>query len=110
MERITRLSTTLARLPSPVLVSTRSIFSTSQLRSDSSTDKAAAKPSEGSENPEKPSTPERKKTKSMAQSDEDIRRRLEEMSGEGGAAGLEYEDGKPQTMKRSVRNNMFRYI
>jgi hypothetical protein len=47
---------------------------------------------------------------SMAQADEDLRRRLEEMSGEGGAAGIEYEDGKPQAMKRSVRNNMFRYI
>jgi hypothetical protein len=32
------------------------------------------------------------------------------MSGEGGASGIEYEDGKPSTMKRSVRNNMFRYI
>ncbi|KAJ5200436.1 hypothetical protein N7472_005640 [Penicillium cf. griseofulvum] len=30
------------------------------------------------------------------------------MSGEGGASGIEYEDGKPNAMKRGVRNNMFR--
>lgn len=35
---------------------------------------------------------------------------MEQMSGGGGEAGLELEDGKPVTMKRSVRNNMFRYI
>jgi hypothetical protein len=32
------------------------------------------------------------------------------MSGDGGAAGIEYEDGKPSAMKRGVRNNMFRLI
>jgi hypothetical protein len=46
----------------------------------------------------------------MKEQDEELMRRLEEMSGEGGASGLEYEDGKPSAMKRSVRNNMFRYI
>lgn len=50
------------------------------------------------------------KRKSVAQADEELREKLEQMSGEGGAAGIEYEDGKPNTMKRSVRNNMFRYI
>ncbi|GFF42201.1 hypothetical protein IFM46972_06789 [Aspergillus udagawae] len=51
-----------------------------------------------------------KVTKSVAQADEELRERLEQMSGEGGASGIEYEDGKPTAMKRSVRNNMFRYI
>ncbi|RHZ47165.1 uncharacterized protein CDV56_100940 [Aspergillus thermomutatus] len=51
-----------------------------------------------------------KVTESVAQADEELRQRLEQMSGEGGAAGIEYEDGKPTAMKRSVRNNMFRYI
>ncbi|GKZ45233.1 hypothetical protein AbraIFM66951_007835 [Aspergillus brasiliensis] len=50
------------------------------------------------------------KTKSVAQADQELRERLEQMSGDGGAAGIEYEDGKPNAMKRSVRNNMFRYI
>ncbi|KAI4125551.1 MAG: hypothetical protein LQ347_005343 [Umbilicaria vellea] len=51
-----------------------------------------------------------KKKKTMAELDEELRLKLEGMSGEGGAAGLEYEDGKPVSMKRSVKNNMFRYI
>jgi len=42
--------------------------------------------------------------------DEELRRRLEEMSGDGGAAGVDYEDGKPVAMKRGVRANMFRLI
>ncbi|PYI06745.1 hypothetical protein BO78DRAFT_314936, partial [Aspergillus sclerotiicarbonarius CBS 121057] len=50
------------------------------------------------------------KAKSVAQADQELRERLEQMSGGGGAAGIEYEDGKPNAMKRSVRNNMFRYI
>ncbi|TKX19754.1 hypothetical protein C1H76_7952 [Elsinoe australis] len=28
----------------------------------------------------------------------------------GDASGIEYEDGQPVAMKRSVKNNMFRYI
>ncbi|KAA6409262.1 MAG: hypothetical protein FRX48_06815 [Lasallia pustulata] len=51
-----------------------------------------------------------KKKKTMAELDEELRLKLEGMSGEGGAAGLEYEDGKAVSMKRGVKNNMFRYI
>lgn len=50
------------------------------------------------------------KTKTVAQADAELRERLERMSGDGGAAGIEYEDGKPSAMKRGVRNNMFRVI
>lgn len=46
----------------------------------------------------------------MAELDEELRQKLEGVSGEGGAAGLELEDGQPVSMKRGVRNNMFRYI
>lgn len=46
----------------------------------------------------------------MAQQDEELRLKLEGMSGEGGAAGIELEDGKPVAMKRGVRENMFRLI
>lgn len=56
------------------------------------------------------SAPKPDKAKTVAQADEELRQRLEDMSGEGGAAGIEYEDGQPNTMKRSVRNNMFRVI
>jgi hypothetical protein len=42
--------------------------------------------------------------------DEELRKRMDGLSGDGGEAGVEYEDGKPVAMKRSVKNNMFRYI
>lgn len=51
-----------------------------------------------------------KKKKTQAELDEELRQKLEAMSGDGGAAGLELEDGQPVSMKRSVKNNMFRYI
>lgn len=51
---------------------------------------------------------QRKKT--SEELDEELCKKLEAMSGEGGAAGLEYENGKPVAMKRSVRSNMFRLI
>ena len=54
-------------------------------------------------------TPKPKK-KTMAQLDEEMRLKLEGISGEGGEAGLELEDGQPVAMKRSVKNNMFRLI
>ena len=46
----------------------------------------------------------------MAEQDEELRLKLEGISGEGGAAGLELENGKPVAMKRGVRDNMFRLI
>lgn len=48
--------------------------------------------------------------KSVAASDEEMRSIMEGLSGDGGAAGAELEDGKPVAMKRSVKENMFRYI
>jgi hypothetical protein len=53
-------------------------------------------------------TNEAKKT--IAQLDEELRMKLEGRSGDGGAAGLELENGKPVAMKRGVRENMFRLI
>lgn len=50
------------------------------------------------------------KKKTQAQSDEELMRKLEELSGDGGVAGLELEDGKPVAMKRGVAVNMFRLI
>ncbi len=48
--------------------------------------------------------------KTMAQIDEEMRLAMEGMSGDGGESGMELEDGKPVSMKRGVRENMFRYI
>ncbi|BCS20052.1 uncharacterized protein APUU_20484A [Aspergillus puulaauensis] len=116
MQRIAQLPTGAKVLlkKQPLSVPARCIFSTPQLQVDSNTDKEAHDNQQPNESSKRHSTPEhhkpRKAAKSVAQEDEELRRRLEEMSGEGGASGIEYEDGKPQTMKRSVRNNMFRYI
>ena len=43
-------------------------------------------------------------------SDDQVRERLEAISGQGGIAGLELEGGKPVAMKRGVKENMFRLI
>jgi hypothetical protein len=55
-------------------------------------------------------TPGQPKKKTQIELDEELRQKMEGLSGEGGAAGVEYENGKPVAMKRSVRENMFRYI
>ena len=52
--------------------------------------------------------PEKKET--MAELDEELRLKLEGISGGGGEAGLELEDGQPVAMKRGVKQNMFRLI
>lgn len=51
-----------------------------------------------------------KKHKTQAELDDELRQKMAGMSGDGGEAGVEYEDGVPVSMKRSVKNNMFRYI
>lgn len=45
------------------------------------------------------------KSKTMAELDEEMRAKMSGLSGDGGEAGIEYEDGKPVAMKRSVKNN-----
>ncbi|KAL9950181.1 hypothetical protein ACHAQF_003328 [Verticillium nonalfalfae] len=57
------------------------------------------------------STPAPKaKRKTMAELDAELRLKMEGISGEGGAAGVEYEDGKAEGLKRGVKSNMFRVI
>jgi hypothetical protein len=48
--------------------------------------------------------------KTMAQLDDEMKRAMESLAGDGGEAGVELEGGQPVAMKRSVRENMFRYI
>jgi len=67
------------------------------------------KPAEKNEKGEK-GEKVKKSDQSMAQLDEETRRAMEDIAGDGGEAGLELEDGKPVAMKRGVRENMFRYI
>ncbi|TGJ82311.1 hypothetical protein E0Z10_g6455 [Xylaria hypoxylon] len=58
--------------------------------------------------PETHQTKPEKKT--MEQLDEELRLKMSGIAGDGGESGVEYEDGKPVAMKRSVKDNMFRYI
>jgi len=58
----------------------------------------------------KPVEEAKPKKKTQAELDAEVMAKLQGHDDEGGAAGIEYEDGKPASMKRSVRNNMFRYI
>lgn len=53
---------------------------------------------------------EPKRTKTILEQDEELRLKLEGISGEGGGAGVEYEGGKAVGLKRGVRENMFRVI
>ncbi|KAL2211191.1 hypothetical protein CC79DRAFT_1328629 [Sarocladium strictum] len=48
--------------------------------------------------------------KTIAQQDKELEEKLAGRAGDGGSAGLEYENGQAVSMKRSVKNNMFRYI
>ncbi|KAK8219210.1 hypothetical protein M8818_000942 [Zalaria obscura] len=48
-----------------------------------------------------------KKRKTQAELDEELRLKMSGLAGDGGDSGVEYEDGQPTSMKRSVRNNMF---
>ncbi|KAF1939558.1 hypothetical protein EJ02DRAFT_318609, partial [Clathrospora elynae] len=50
------------------------------------------------------------KKKTQAELDQELLVKMKGIDGDGGDAGVEYEDGKPVSMKRSVKNNMFRYI
>ncbi|KAG4433189.1 hypothetical protein IFR05_011324 [Cadophora sp. M221] len=51
-----------------------------------------------------------KKPKTILEQDEELRLKLEGISGGGGGAGVEYEGGKAVGLKRGVRENMFRVI
>ena len=53
---------------------------------------------------------EKPKAKTVAEADAELMEKLAGHSDEGGAAGVEYENGKPVAQKRSVKNNMFRLI
>lgn len=57
----------------------------------------------------KPST-HIKQGQTVAEKDANLRAKLEGISGEGGEAGVELEDGKAVGLKRGVKENMFRII
>lgn len=54
--------------------------------------------------------PKKAKKKTMAELDEELKLKMEGMSGGGGSAGVEYENGKAEGLRRGVKDNMFRVI
>jgi hypothetical protein len=68
------------------------------------------KTNSGKKSSAKPSEEPKPKRKTQAELDKELQMKLAGLAGDGGDAGVEYEDGKPVSMKRSVKNNMFRYI
>lgn len=71
---------------------------------DNVRDSVVKGPGEAEQPPQKP------KKKTMAELDEELRLKLEGMSGGGGSAGVEYENGKAEGLRRGVKDNMFRVI
>ncbi|GAB7338659.1 hypothetical protein MBLNU457_5390t1 [Dothideomycetes sp. NU457] len=76
--------------------------------STSASTSASASP-ESKQAPASPETPKPKR-KTQTELDDELRQKMSGLSGDGGESGVEYEDGQPVSMKRSVKNNMFRYI
>ncbi|KAK5129324.1 hypothetical protein LTR08_003582 [Meristemomyces frigidus] len=48
--------------------------------------------------------------KTQAQLDQELMDKMKGLSGDGGESGVEYENGVAVSMKRGVKDNMFRYI
>jgi len=94
---------------SPLFLRKPKLASAPRRASSSKTQESEPKQREH-KNGENGSKLEPKKKKTMAQLDEEIRSAMEGISGDGGEAGMELEDGKPVPMRRGVRENMFRYI
>ncbi|GAB7352494.1 hypothetical protein MBLNU459_g2897t2 [Dothideomycetes sp. NU459] len=82
-------------------------YASSSSNSEAPTNKTKDAPSPAAQ-PSPSSPPKEKKT--VAELDEELRQKMAGMSGDGGESGVEYEDGQPVSMKRGVKNNMFRYI
>lgn len=100
--------------PSPllpeILTSHKAPYSTAPTPKTQPPQATPAAPSKQTTTPDTtPSTPPAPK-KTQSQLDEELRAQMEGLSGDGGASGVEYEDGQPVAMKRSVKDNMFRYI
>ncbi|KAK1750902.1 hypothetical protein QBC47DRAFT_392858 [Echria macrotheca] len=107
-----RILTALTRSAQPSVSShfSRANFTTQKTYATSQQSKQQPQPETNSvaQPPNADAPQERRKT--QAELDEELRMKLEGISGDGGGSGVEYEDGKAVAMKRSVKNNMFRYI
>lgn len=85
------------------------LFHNSTARLSSQRDQAkAAQKDESAKSPDGASGKKQKKT--QAQLDAELQAAMEGHAGDGGLSGAELEGGKAVSMKRGVRDNMFRYI
>lgn len=114
------LNSTARRLPSRTMPSQLTRYTSSASRPPPTGDAhAAAQSKPEADSPNQAARPDVKKDqeassqcrkKSMAELDEELRMKMEGMAGEGGSAGVEYENGKAEGLKRGVKANMFRVI
>ena len=88
----------------------QSLTTQSTAMTESSASKSKASSSVINQKQEQQSEQPALQSKTQAEQDEELRQKLERMSGGGGEAGLELEDGKPVAMGRGTRSNMFRVI
>lgn len=102
------LRTTLRTATLRPLQSIRLSSTTSKSASQPANTKAEAETSEHKKDEDQDTPAKAKKT--MAEMDEELRQKMSGLAGDGGEAGIELEGGQPVSMKRSVRENMFRYI
>ncbi|KJY00459.1 hypothetical protein TI39_contig328g00019 [Zymoseptoria brevis] len=109
MNRITRSTTRSLRSHHFNPTRTSSACRCLSTKTSSTTDESSKDDKKLEENATKAATTQ-KSTLTVAEKDAEIQRKLAGISGDGGASGVEYEDGKPAAMKRSVKNNMFRLI
>jgi len=87
----------------------RSFHGSGQLLSDQRSSKAtSAQKEENRKSSDDASGKKQKKT--QAQLDAELQAAMEGHAGDGGMSGAELEGGKAVSMKRGVRDNMFRYI
>lgn len=102
------LSFTLRTVRQPTLFARSLRFTSSNTKPESSAqDSQSTQTDQGTPKVEEAAKP---RTLTIAEQDEALRAKMSGLSGEGGEAGVEYENGEPVAMKRSVKNNMFRYI
>ncbi|KAF9740825.1 hypothetical protein PMIN06_004760 [Paraphaeosphaeria minitans] len=80
----------------------------SSVATDSQKDKKVT--TNSSNQPTRTDDQKTKPKKTQAELDKELQLKMQGLSGDGGESGVEYEDGQPVSMKRSVKNNMFRYI
>lgn len=97
------LTTSITQVPC-----TRTLQTTARTAGATSKPQPSAQSTQNKHEPAKDSSTPKKKT--SAELDRELREKLEGMSGDGGGAGVEYENGRAEGLKRGVKSNMFRVI